>query len=128
MDTTYAKVIGDRVECNVENVAEAKIALKELKLLKKEYGIQKRLIADNQKAIRAQYTDQTRRQGSVMRGGGGIGKFVRSMQSASRDTQRANLAKALAPYEKQKQQVEAIMLTIDKVILNVESFIATGKA
>jgi hypothetical protein len=45
-------------------VAEAKIAIKELKLRKKEYALVKREISQHQKQIQAEYTDKVRQRGS----------------------------------------------------------------
>ena len=94
----FVQIVGKEIRVNTSTVAEAKFAIKELKLKKKEYSLQKRAVTDKQKEIRAQYTDEVRSRGSMMRGGGGLGKFVRAVQSASRDSKRAQLANALAPY------------------------------
>jgi hypothetical protein len=87
--TTYVQIEGDTVRYNVNNLAEAKIALKELKLKQKEFGLLKREIAVHQKEIRAAYTHEVRKRGSLIRGGGGLGRFVRAMQTASRDSKWA---------------------------------------
>jgi len=111
------------IRIRADSVAEAKIAIKELKLKKKELGITKREITNQQQQIRASYTEDTRKQGSKFRGGGGIGKFVRSVQTASRDAARANLANQLAPLDKQKNQIDSILNAIDRAILQVEAYI-----
>jgi hypothetical protein len=59
----------------------------------------------------------------MMKGAGGLGKFVRAVQSASRDSKRAQLANALAPYEKEKQDTDAMLRAIDSAILQVEAAI-----
>ena len=124
MDTPgFVQVDGSDIHVRFNTAAEGKIALKELKLKRKEYSLLKRQINEREREIRAQYTDQTRRQGSMMRGGGGFGKFIRGIESISRDSQRANLAKALAPLEKQKSQVDSMLQTFDSVILQVETHI-----
>ena len=76
-----------------------------------------------QRAIRASYTDQVRQQGSKFRGGGGIGSFVRTVQTISRDAARRELATDLAPLEQQKADIERIVAAIDQVLLQVESYI-----
>lgn len=119
----FVQIVGKEIRVNTSTVAEAKFAIKELKLKKKEYSLQKRAVTDKQKEIRAQYTDEVRSRGSMMRGGGGLGKFVRAVQSASRDSKRAQLANALAPYENQKQDIDAILRAIDSAILQVEAAI-----
>jgi hypothetical protein len=108
---------------SARSVAEAKIAIKELKLKKKEYALAKREISQNQKQIRAEYTDSVRQRGSKFRGGGGIGSFVRTVQTISRDADRRSLAQELAPLEQQKNTVESIINAIDRAILQIEKFI-----
>lgn len=75
--------IADNSELSVSarSVAEAKIAIKELKLKKKEYALVKREISQQQKQIRAEYTDRVRQRGSKLRGCGSIGGFVRTVQT-----------------------------------------------
>lgn len=85
--------------------------------------MQKRTITEQQKSIRAQYTDEVRSRGSMIRGGGGFGKIVRSFQNLSRDNRRAKLANDLAPYEQKKQDIEAMIRTIDSVIIQLETAI-----
>jgi hypothetical protein len=108
---------------SVRSVAEAKIAIKELKLKKKEYALVKREITQHQKQIRAEYTDSVRKRGSKFRGGGSIGRLVRTVQTINRDTARRNLAQELAPSEEQKNAVEAMINVIDQAIVQVEKFI-----
>jgi hypothetical protein len=108
---------------SARSVAEAKIAIKELKLKKKEYALAKREISQNQKQIRAEYTDSVRQRGSKFRGGGGIGSFVRTVQTISRDADRRSLAQEIAPLEQQKNTVESIINAIDRAILQIEKFI-----
>jgi len=82
---------------SARSVAEAKVAIKELKLKKKEYALVKREISQQQKQIRAEYTDQVRQRGSKVRGGGSIGRLVRTVQTINRDSDRRTLAQELAP-------------------------------
>lgn len=108
---------------SLHSLADAKRALKELKLKKKEYVLAKRDISQRQKLIRAEYTDTVRRRGSKFRGGGGLGSFIRTVQTFSRDAERSALAQQLAPLEQQKNSVDAIINGIDGAILQVESYI-----
>lgn len=114
--------IGDHGELRVpvQSVVEAKIAIKELKLKKKEYALVKREISQQQKQIRAEYTDNVRQRGSKFRGGGSIGGFVRTVQTINRDAARRTMAQELAPWEQQKNAVDAMINTIDQAILQVE--------
>lgn len=119
--SNFVTIEGTRVSVNATGLAEGKLALKELKLKKKEFGIQKKLIVARQQEIRASYTDEVRTRGSMVRGGGGIGKFFRAVQTISRDSKRSGLAADLAPLERAKQEVETMIHTIDRVILQVEA-------
>lgn len=111
------------LDISLRSVADAKRALKELKLKKKEYALAKRDISQRQKLIRAEYTDTVRRRGSKFRGGGGLGSFIRTVQTFSRDAERSALAQQLAPLERQKNSVDAIINGIDQAILQIESYI-----
>jgi hypothetical protein len=104
-------------------VAEAKIAIKELKLKKKEYVLVKREISQQQKQIRAEYTDQVRQRGSKFRGGGNMGRLIRTVQTVNRDADRRSLAQKLAPLEEQKNTIDTIINAIDQTILQLERFI-----
>lgn len=108
---------------SAQSVPEAKIALKQLKLKKKEYALVKREISQHQKQIRAEYTDMIRQRGSKFIGGGGIGRLVRTVQTINRDADRRILAQQLAPLEQKKNAIEAIINTIDQMILQVERYI-----
>lgn len=120
LPATFVQIDGDTVRYNVNNLAEAKIALKELKLKKKEFGVIKRDIAARQKAIRASYTHEVRNRGSMVRGGGGLGKFIRHFQTASRDSRRSQLANELAPFEIEKQKIEGMIGAIESLIVQLE--------
>lgn len=119
--TAFVQIEGDTVRYNVSSLAEAKIALKELKLKKKEFGLLKREISARQKEIRTAYTHEVRSRGSVMRGGGGFGKFVRAVQTISRDSKRADLANDLAPLEREKMRIEGMVGAIDSLIIRLEA-------
>ena len=111
------------IKVNVSNFLEAKLALKELKIKKKEYSIQKRQITEQERIIRAEYTNKVRQRGSKFQGGGGVGKFIRSVQTVTRDAARRELANKLAPYEQQKRFVESMISAIDQIILKIEAAI-----
>jgi hypothetical protein len=61
-----------------------------------------------------------RQRGSKFRGGGGIGSFVRTVQTISRDADRRSLAQELAPLEQHKNSVEAMINAIDRAIMQIE--------
>lgn len=121
--THSIEIAGTEVTVKADTLADARLAIKELKLKKKEYSLRKRAIADAQRNLRAQYTEDVRARGSMMRGGGFFGKVARAFQSSSRDSRRARLAAELAPYETKKQEIEAVIRALDSAILQVEAAI-----
>ena len=117
----FVKIENNTISVNASSRAEGKLALMELRLKKKELGVQKRLLSAEQKLIRAGYTEEVRTRGSMLRGAGAIGRIFRVFQSNSRDNRRVKLASDLAPLERQKQDVEKWILLVERVILQVES-------
>lgn len=105
------------------NTKEARFALKELRLLKKQTAARKRDINLGQRAIRAQYTHEVRRRGSKFIGGGGVGRFIRVVQTGWRDQVRRDLAAALAPLEASKERIDAQLQAIERAIIQVESYL-----
>ena len=110
-----------KITVHASTASEAKLAIKELRLLKKSFSLEKCQVTAQQKAIRAQYTHDTRQRGSKFRGGGGFGRFVRSMQTASSDSARSQLASALRPLETEQQRIAHAMTQIDSLIAQVEA-------
>ena len=111
------------LQIRVQNVREAKLAIKQLKIKKKELALAKKQIVMNQKIIRAEYTEARRRQGPMMRGGKTFGSIIRSVQSAQRYGAKVDLANKLAPLDREKFRIEAIISTLEQGILNIESYI-----
>ncbi|WP_375515927.1 hypothetical protein [uncultured Nostoc sp.] len=111
-----------KLHISVQSLAEAKIALKELKLKKKEYAFVKREISQQQKITRAEYTDRVRQRGSKVKGAGSIGRIVRTFQTINRDADRRALAQELAPLEQEKNAIDGIINAIDQAILQIERY------
>jgi hypothetical protein len=123
-ESEYVVLTSDgHLSVQANNIQEAKIAIKQLKIKKKEYSLAKKEIVLQQQLIKAEFTDKNRRQGAMMRGGGGIGKFVRTIQNVQRDTNKIDLANKLAPLEKQKFHIDAILSIIDQGVLKLESYL-----
>ena len=57
-------------------------------------------------------------------GGRGFGRFIRVLQTASRDRKRRGLAEALAPLEDEKARIDRVMLALDQAILKLETYLA----
>lgn len=121
---SYVELLTDgKISITVKSVVEAKVALRELKIKKKELQVQKKEISEQIRCVRASYTDNNLRRGSKMRGGGWLGKVVRTLQTTERDNARLNLASNIAPYEEKKRWIESALISIDKGMLIIEDFI-----
>jgi len=119
--------VGFRIVVNAKTVPEAKIALKELKLLKKALASKKRGVMEEERVTRAEYTDGVRRRPAKMRGSSIIAKMSRATESLSRASARQNLAGELAPHEREKGRIEANILAVEQAILRLESQISRGQ-
>jgi hypothetical protein len=118
----YVKVSSSgEISVEARNGSDAKAAIKELRLLKKSFSLKKRTALDQQQMIRAGYTDYVRRRGSKWIGGRGLGRFIRRMQTANRDTTRSILARDLSPLEFEKQRLKNAMLQIDGLITQLQA-------
>jgi hypothetical protein len=113
-----------KVDVQWRSIAEAKLAIKKIKLLKKQASVEKKAATNAQRMIRASYTQRVRQRGSKMRGGGWVGSIVRGIQTASRDADRAGLADQLAPWEAKKDQCDRIILQLESLILKIEARLA----
>ena len=121
--TTFVMIDGASVRLNVANPAEARVALKELKLKKKEYGLLKREAALQLKEIRSAYSNEVATRGSKFLGRGSFGRIIRAVQTLSRDSKRAEVANRIAPLEQRIMEIEAIIHTIDSTIVQVEAYL-----
>ena len=112
-----------QINLHARNVPEAKLAIQELRARKRQLVLAKRQIMQEQREIRAAYTHHVRQRGSKFIGGGTIGRIVRVVQTASRDSTRAQLANQLAPLEDERSRIEARITNIDYAILQMQRFI-----
>jgi hypothetical protein len=111
------------INVSCSSVAEAKLAIRRLKLKKKEYALNKKEIMTELARLRAEHQINLGRQGSMMRGGGSIGKFVRDMQHMSRDRAKRNYVSELDPLEKKKTALARRMMIIDDAVVQVEQYV-----
>lgn len=111
------------VEWNVQSVAEAKLAIKQIRVFKRETNVQKKVINAELAAIRANRRAQIAQQGSKMRGGGRFGQGVRALQTLNRDADRRKHVDALAPYEDQKRLLDIRLANCDLAIAKLEQYI-----
>lgn len=111
------------IQLNIRSVTEAKLAIKELKLRKKEINAEKKEVNARISEIRSAYRQQSTERGSMMRGGGGIGKFARAIQRSTSDASRQNKERAIAPHEQRKLQLDRMIVAIDNAIIQTERYI-----
>lgn len=111
----------DEMRTKIATPAEGKLAIKELRLLKKQLGLQKREVNAELQALRTQYSQSTKRRGSSVRGGGSVGRFFRSMDQLSRDSQRSTHANALDPYLAQRARIDERIGAVDQMIIKIEA-------
>lgn len=118
------------ISLNVGSVPEAKLAIKQLRLRKKEIGVEKKAITTEMAEIRADRRQQVANQGPMMRGGGGFGKTVRTFESLGRANARAKHANRLAPYDDAKAELDRRIMLVDRAIHSLEAYVLeqTGKA
>jgi hypothetical protein len=112
-----------QIRVHTRNAAEAKAAIRELRTKKKELSLSKRAIMQEQREIRAAYTDLVRRRGSKFIGGRSVGRIIRAFQTLNRDAARSQLAKELAPLEQERARIEAWNMAIDSVIIQLQASI-----
>lgn len=101
-------------------VPRAKLIIKALRLRKQELTLIKRGARQQAQGLRATYTDQIRRQGSKVRGGGSVGAVIRVVQTVQRDGRRRTLAEELEHWELSQQQAAAQILLVDSAILKIQ--------
>jgi hypothetical protein len=111
------------VAARLTTIDEARSSLHELRMVKKAFAIQKRAILDQQKAIRASYTDRLRRRSPKFRGSGPGAKFLRDQDTDSRAAARNHLAEKLKPLEVEKQRLQASMMNVDMKISEIQAFL-----
>jgi hypothetical protein len=120
---SIVQITGSGVTANVHSIAEAKIAIKELKLKKKEYSLLKKNLINQQKQLRAEYNHEVRTRGRIVRGIGIEGLFAQEAERTTREARKVKLANDLAPLEEKKQDIDAMLSGIANTILLLETYI-----
>ncbi len=114
------------VVLKVRSAADAKVALQQLKLKKRELAVEKKAINTQLAQMRAAHQIKLGNRGSMMRGGGKVGKFVRAVEQGSRDIDRAQYANQLLPLEQAKARVDARMLNVESSIVEVQRYMTSN--
>ena len=111
------------VHLNISSAAEARAAIKQMRIVKREINVEKKLINAELAALRANRRAQVAQHGSKMRGGGNLGKSVRAFQMMGRDTERRKYSNALEPYEQAKRSLDLKLANCDLAIAKLEQHI-----
>ena len=107
----------------LSSVQEAKLTIKALRIRKKELNAAKRENNQKMAAIRRDYAARNARRGPSVRGMGGFGKFIRSMDQLGRANARSSRENELAPLEQWKRELEGAIHTLDLAIHHCELYI-----
>lgn len=115
------------------SVEEAKAQLAEIKLKKQELSLQKKDIVEQERQLRAGYTDNVRDRSTAGKGVGAliskdIGKATKKVASVANSYDRKALANSLEPLEAQRVEVEAAIAGLDRQKLQLDQWIAEQKA
>ena len=105
------------------SVAEAQIALEKLESKKEELTLDKKKLTEKESQIRANHAAALENRGNLFQSSENAGRFVRVLQTASRDAAQRNLEHELAPYQEQIRKIEATQSALEEQILEVKSFI-----
>ncbi len=108
---------------SVSSVADARLASKDVRLRKRELGVEKKAVTQQMAAMRADYRTSIANRGPSMRGGGNLGKFVRGMDQINRANARSSQANALQPYEVQKQVIDRQIVSLDTLLNQLDGYI-----
>ncbi len=109
------------VQWDVNTTAEAKLAIKQLRLKKKELAAEKREIASEMAGVRAEYRTKAAGRLYMGRGGGTTGQIIRAGVRAKRRGERMAVEQSVVPLEQEKGQLDARMLVIDRAIAQIET-------
>lgn len=107
---------GGELSGQMGTTAEVKLAIKELKMLKRHLGAEKRQINAQIQAIRSNHHQTIMRRGPSMRGRGALGKLARAADQASRERDRSEHARTLAPYLAHRAQINARINMIEQAL------------
>ncbi|MBM3133995.1 MAG: hypothetical protein FJZ89_01635 [Chloroflexi bacterium] len=112
--------------------AEAKLSKAKITQMQKELRLVKKDIALTKKAINAAYTTERTKVGKGFGAGFAAGllgkKAVGRANAAVRDNVRRNQLKAIAPYDDVSRVIDSILVQLDQLKLQLDSWIAANSA
>lgn len=106
-----------------EIVRAAKLAIKDLKLQKKEQVAGKKMVTSQIAQKRAEHRSRAAHSTSPVRLPGTFGKVMRGVERASKVAMRAQLDNAIRPQESEKLEIEKQIALIDRRILELERYV-----
>jgi hypothetical protein len=119
--------IGNTYSVIVETPEEAKEAKKEIALEKKALINERKGIALQMRSVRSNYTAGVRQRGSKFRGGKGVGRFVRDVQTATRDNIRRQMQNQLSPLEYRLEEIELCLISLEQADYKMDYFLQYGE-
>ena len=106
-----------------DSVAEAQIVLTELESKREKLALDQKKLIEQEHQIRADHAAELENRENPFQGSENAGRFVRVLQSASREAAQRNLEHKLAPSEEQLRKIEAMQSELEQQISEVKSFI-----
>jgi hypothetical protein len=117
-------ILGGQIDVTFTNETEGRVVLQELRLRRKAFNLRKYAINEEQRTLLDSYAGELGQQGQPARTPGrSLGASDDQMRALS--ASRARLARGLAPLEREKQQIDGILQTIESVIVQVEAEMLT---
>lgn len=120
---TFVKFNGNDLVVSHNDLIEAKLAKKELMVLKKLSQVQKREITDQYKSIRADYNQSVGNRSSLalLTGTGKFGTYARAGVRVARANERANMANITQDKNQAVLPWDNIINVFNSAIINVEA-------
>jgi hypothetical protein len=113
-------IVNGKIDVAFNTEAEGKIALQELRLRKKAYNLRKYALSEQERALLDAYAAEAEKPPSVSGARGGDEMLDYDLVG-SWEANRAKLANDLEPLEMEKRQIDAMLQTIESVIVQVEA-------
>lgn len=111
------------VQLSIKSVADAKLALKMLRLEKKSLSLAKRQNAAQLRELKLSHRNENAGHGPAIRGRGGFFAVARSIQQISKASTRNRQLAELGPFEGRKSELDALSHNLDAAILRIETYI-----
>lgn len=112
------------VVLNVHSANDAIIAVKELKVRKKELLLERKYVRQRIRELKADYAQEVRMRNSKFQGGGKLGRIIRMVQTANRDSIRQSFGLQLDPLNDECLNLENRILFIDNAMHQLEVYLS----